>query len=86
MAALFSLTLNGMLLVVAFSVDPRREELSRIENIADALLRPAGMFTEQIVPGHSGAQVTLLFLSSIFFYAVIAWLLLSLPVWWRHRT
>ncbi len=79
------MVLNGILLAVAFSIDPRQENLSRIASIANALLRPAGALTQQLAPGHGGAQIVMLFVSSVLFYAFVAWVALSLPVWWRHR-
>lgn len=85
-AVLISIILNGILLAMALSVDPRQENLSRIASIANALLRPAAAFTEQVAPGHGGAQIVILFVSSALFYAALAWVVLSLPARWRHRT
>jgi cbb3-type cytochrome oxidase subunit 3 len=85
-ALLISVVLNGFLLAVAFSVDPRQRHQSDTANIANALLKPAGALTAQFVPGHGGEQPVMLFVFSVFFYAVAAWAVLSLPGWWRHRT
>src|SRR5260370_30848478 len=84
-AFLISIVLNGVLLAIASSINPRQENLSRIASIANALLRPANALTDWLAPGHGGAQIAALFISSIFFYTVLAWVALSLPVWWRHR-
>ena len=74
-ALLVSIALNGVLLAIA----------SSIASIANALLRPADALTECLAPGHGGAQVVVLFMCSVFVYTVVAWVALSLPVWWRHR-
>jgi hypothetical protein len=84
-AFLVSIALNGVLVGIAASIDPRQENLSRIVSIANALLMPANALTERLAPGHGGAQIVLLFMFSIFVYTVIAWVALSLPVWWRNR-
>jgi hypothetical protein len=85
-AFVISMILNGGLLAVAFSIDPKQENLSRTASIANALLRPAGALTEYLAPGHSGAQIVMLFVTSVLFCTAVAWVVLSLPVWWRSRT
>jgi len=85
-AFLVSIALNGVLLAVASSIDPTQENLSRAASIANALLKPAGAFTEWLAPGHGGAQIVVLFGSSVVVYAVVAWVAISLPGWWRQRT
>lgn len=85
-AFLASAALNGFLLVVAFSINSKEDKLSRIERIANALLKPAASLTEQLAPGHGGAQILALILFSILVYTVLVWVVLSLPRWWRHRT
>ena len=85
LALLVSVGLNLLLLAVAFSVDPRREELSRSERWANALLMPAGKLTDALVPGHGGAQIVALVLFSVAFYTALSWVALSLPAWWRSR-
>jgi hypothetical protein len=84
-AFLISVALNAFLLAISASTDPRQESLSRIEAIANALLTPAGQLTEWMAPGHGGAQIAVLFISSLACYTVVAWVALSLPVWWRNR-
>lgn len=84
-AFLISIALNGVLLAIASSIDSRQENLSRIASIANVLLRPANALTAWLAPGHGGAQIAALFISSIAVYTVVAWVALSLPIWWRHR-
>lgn len=80
---ILALLISIGLLAVAFSIDPRREELSRNERWANALLMPAGKLTDALVPGHRGAQIVALVLFSVAFYTALSWVALSLPVWWR---
>ena len=84
-ALLLSIGLNVLLLAVAFSIDPRRAELSRIERWSNFLLSPAATLTATLVPGHTGAQFVALTLFSFAFYAALAWVAISLPAWWRTR-
>jgi hypothetical protein len=85
LALLISTGLNVLLLTVAFSIDPHREELSRNQSWANSLLMPAGKFTDALVAGHGGAQIVALVLFSVAFYTVVSWVALSLPAWWRRR-
>jgi len=57
-----------------------------IESIADALQEPPAQLTMELVPGHSGTQVFMMFLFSFLMYTAMAWVALSLPRWWRRRT
>jgi hypothetical protein len=84
-AFLVSIALNGVLLAIASSIDPRQENMSRIATIANALLRPADALKDWLAPGHGGVQIGVLFMCSVFVYTVVAWVAFSLPVWWRHR-
>ena len=84
-AFLISIALNGVLLAIASSIDPRQADLSRIASVANVLLGPANALTEWLAPGHGGAQIAALFISSIVLYTGVAWVALSLPVWWQHR-
>jgi hypothetical protein len=84
-ALLISVALNGVLLTIEFSIDPRREKLSSIEDIVVDLLKPAEALTSWLAPGHGGAQFVALSVFSVVVYAVVTWLVLSLSVWWRHR-
>lgn len=85
-ALLLSIGLNVALLAVAFSIDPRKAELSRIERWGNFLLSPAAALTAALVPGHTGAQIVALALFSFVFYAALGWIAISLPAWWRTRT
>jgi hypothetical protein len=84
-AFVVSTVLNGFLLAIAFSIDPKREKLSGIETIANNLLKPAAALTQRLMPGHTGAQIAGLFIFSLLVYTLVAWVVVSLPLWWRHR-
>lgn len=71
MAFMLSIGFNAVLLAVAFSTDPRRAELSRIERWGNFLLGPAAALTAALVPGHGGAQIVALVLFSFAFYAAV---------------
>lgn len=81
MAFLISSCLNVILFAVDFSIDPRREELSRIQRWVVGLLSPAEALTTGLVPGHGGAPI----LALVVFYAMVSWVVLTLPAWWRRR-
>ena len=84
-AIMLSIAFNVVLLAVASNVDPRMAELTRIERWDIFLLSPAAALTAALVPGHSGAQIVAIALFSFAFYAALAWVAISLPVWWRTR-
>jgi len=84
-ASLASIVLNCVLVAIDFSIDPRQPKLSMIQNAAVGLLRPAEALTMRFAPGHGGEQILALVLFSVVFYALVAWVILNLPVWWRHR-
>ncbi len=85
LSLLISLILNCVLVAIEFSIDPRQEKLSAVQNIVVGLLKPAEALTTRFVPGHSGAQIVSMIVFSFAVYALIAWVGLSLPVWWRRR-
>jgi hypothetical protein len=85
MALLASICLNLILLAVDFSIDPRRAELSRIQHLAVRMLSPAEALTERFAKGHGGPQVMALVVLSVLVYAITAWVVLSVPGWWRRR-
>lgn len=85
MAIVLSIAFNVVLLAVAFSIDPRKAELSRIERWSNFLLSPAATLTAALVPGHAGAQIGAMALFSFAVYAALAWVAISLPAWWRTR-
>jgi hypothetical protein len=85
MAFLISIGLNAILFAVDFSIDPHRAELSRVQRWVVNLLFPAESLTMGFAPGHGGWQILALVTFSVLLYAVAAWLVLSLPAWWRRR-
>ena len=80
-AFLISITLNGILFGIDFSIDPQRDRLSRIENIVVSLLRPAEALTMWLAPGHGGAQILALVVFSVLVYTIVSWVVLSLAGW-----
>jgi hypothetical protein len=84
-ALVASILLNCVLIAAPFLTDPVRFPSSRMGKIVDAFGRPGGAFTEWLLPGHDARQVLLTIASSVAFYAVLAWVTLSLPTWWRSR-
>lgn len=83
---LISVVLNVPLLVIDFSIDPRQSTLSTVEKTVLHLLTPAETLTMWLVPsGHGGGQILSMALFSVLLCAVLAWIVLSLPVWWRNR-
>lgn len=84
-ALLISIALNVILFAVDFSIDPRQESLSRIQHLVVVLLTPAEALTTRLAPGHGGAQIFDLVISSFAIYTILAWVALSLPAWWRRR-
>ena len=85
MAFLISIALNLILFAVDFSIDPRRAELSRIQRAVVSLLSPAEILTVGFAPGHGGAQILAVVIFSVLVYAIVVWVALSLPAWWRRR-
>jgi len=91
-AFLISIALNSFLFAVSLSINPRNPvpPNSGVQRIVDVLAAPSSAFAEWVAPrGHGGAHfvITLIaaVVSSVGLYAALAWVLLSLPVWWRHR-
>ena len=88
---LFSLALNSLLFAVSLSINPRKPvPTSGMQRIVDALSAPSSTFAEWVAPGgHGGTHFVIALIaavaSSLVFYAALAWVILSLPVWWRHR-
>ena len=83
-ALLISITLNVILFAVDFSIDPRQEELSRIQHLVVVLLTPAEVLTMRLTPGHGGAQIFDLVIFSFVIYTIVGWVAVSLPAWWRR--
>jgi len=86
MAFLISIGLNVILFALDFSIDPRRTELSPVQRWVVALLSPAETLTTGLAPGHGGAQIVALVVFSIVVYALVVWMALNLPAFWRHRS
>ena len=84
-AFLASIVLNCVLVAIDFSIDPRQPKLSAIQNAVVGLLRPAEALSMRFAPGHGGVQILALVVLSVLVYALVAWVLLSLPIWWRRR-
>jgi hypothetical protein len=84
-AFLISVGLNVILFAVDFSIDPRREELSAIQRWVVGLLSPAEALTTGLVPCHGGLQTVALIVFSVVVYAIVSWVVLTLPGWWRRR-
>jgi len=85
-ALLISIVLNVILFAVDFSIDPRQEALSRIQHLVVVALTPAEALTTRLAPGHGGAQIVALVVFSVVVYAIVGWVALSVPAWWRRRT
>jgi hypothetical protein len=83
-ALIMSIALNSILMAIPFFVAPETFQSLAIGKIVNALGRPGGAFTEWLLPGHDLPQVALLIVSSVLFYAVLAWLVLTL-IFWRSR-
>ena len=88
-ALLTSTAFNGILLVLDSFTDPRRSSKSLPFKIVETLFAPSGTFAEWLVPaGHDAAHIlgaiVVSILSSIIFYGVLAWAILT--IWARaHR-
>ena len=82
-ALIMSIVLNSILMGIPFFVAPEKFQSSAIGKIVNALGRPGGAFTELLLPGHDLPQVILLIISSVLFYTVLAWLMLTLIFWRR---
>jgi hypothetical protein len=91
-AFILSVVLNVFLFVVSLSINPSRKgSTSETARVLDVLSAPSTAFAEWIAPrGHGGAHFVVALIaaivSSVVFYAALAWVVLSLPIWWRHRT
>jgi hypothetical protein len=73
-----SICFNGLLIVLDSSHNSWTSSPSIIGKILDALVRPAGAFTQWIAPGHDIIQILVLLLSSFVFYWVVALVALGL--------
>jgi len=82
-ALVISVIVNGVLVVLPALFDSAQFRFSNTGRIVDALGTPGGFVVERVLPGHGVPQVVLLLVSSVAFYAVIAWALLM--AWTRLR-
>jgi hypothetical protein len=91
-ALIISGILNGFLVAASLSINPRGQDPTPMaDRIIGVLTAPSTAFSEWIAPpGHGGFHFVIALIaaiiSSILFYAVLAWVVLSLPAWWRHRS
>jgi hypothetical protein len=85
-----SVFLNIVLVVAGSFVDYQKYPLSRTATVVDALGQPGGAVAIWLAPaGHDLPQILaaslISFSASIFFYALLLWIAISLPAWWRNR-
>jgi hypothetical protein len=90
-ACFISLIVNIIWFVLDASTIPTSYPPSRADKIVNLLGSPGGKFADWLAPlGHDIAHVLGGFLLAIgfsfVFYATLAWVIISLPVWWRERT
>lgn len=85
-ALVTSMVLNCILIAMPFFTNPETFPSSVFGKIVHVLGRPGGTFTEWLLPGHDMSQVVLVIVSSVVFYAVLAWLVLSFVFWRGRRT
>lgn len=83
-ALLISVALNGVLIAVG----PWTEQhgTSAMARVTDLLGRPSAAFTEWVVPGghdavHILGAIAVSFMSSVIFYGVLAWAVLTAWAW-----
>jgi cytochrome c oxidase assembly factor CtaG len=80
-----SVLLNCALIGVTLAVYSPDFPSSRAERILDVLGRPGGMFTERFFPGHAGAQIAVMIVSNVLFYALVIWVILLICAVWLKR-
>jgi hypothetical protein len=73
-----SICINAILIAIASYPISWTSSSSVIGKIVYILGRPAGAFTEWIIPGHDLIQILVLLLSSFVFYSAVAWIALGL--------
>jgi hypothetical protein len=84
-ALLVSIAVNIILFAIDFSINPLQPELSRTQQFVVRLLGPADALTTRLAPRHGGAQIAALVMFSVVVYCIVAWVFISLPLWWRNR-
>lgn len=88
-AFVISLVGNVSLFILAARNDPVAHPRSVIGEIVDVVFEPGEAFASAFIsPGHDFAQLVgiplLAFAFSIVFYGFLAWIVLSVPDWWRN--
>jgi len=86
-----SLFLHVILLVLGVATSRQDNRTSWSAKIVNMLGSPGGEFGDWLAPpGHGAAHFVGGFLLAVgfsfVFYAVLAWVIISLPTWWRERT
>jgi hypothetical protein len=89
-AVLISLFINSLFVLIILATGRPQITPTRTQRIVAALTGPATALGEWSAPRrHDGIHfvggAVIAILSSVLFYAVVQWFLLSLPVWWRER-
>jgi hypothetical protein len=89
-AFMVSLVINSLFVVIILSTGAPQTTPTRTARIVAALTTPSTALGEWGAPrGHDGLHfvggAVIAIGSSVLFYAILAWFLLSLPVWWRER-
>jgi hypothetical protein len=77
-AGYVSICLNAILIAVASYPTSLTSSSSVIGRIVYIFGRPAGAFTQWILPGHDLIQILVLLLSTFVFYWAVAWIVFSL--------
>jgi hypothetical protein len=90
-AVCISLAVNMIWFLLDAMTTHQDDRPSMSWKIASVLGGPGGAFAEWLAPpGHDAAHFLVGFLMAIgfsfAFYAGIAWIIISLPAWWRERT
>jgi hypothetical protein len=89
-AVLISLVINSLFVVIILATGTPQITPTKTQRIVAALTAPSTALGEWSAPrGHDGIHfvggAVIAVVSSVLFYAIVAWFLLSLPVWWRER-
>ena len=80
-----SVALNfSMLAFTAFSRKNRLDS-SAVGRFIDALAEPSAATADWLAPGHGGTHILVFLVCAVLYFALVVWILLSLPDWWRNR-
>jgi len=80
-----SVLFNAALIGAGFLVNPDEWPQPWTVRILSVLGTPGETVAMWLLPGHSGTHIVIAVVSSVVFYAVLAWALLTLRVWRRTR-